>query len=141
MTRKQSPADDRSMQLSSPLAWLVDAAAEAPAPERFLADLGARLIADGVPLAGGPLALAAPHPLIAGRTWLWRADSGEVIEALGFLPGGLATSAGANPPGEAGRRWLAGLAAGPVHETAVAPRPDGPTLAWVGPRSFTAAEA
>ncbi|MGA8448120.1 MAG: adenylate/guanylate cyclase domain-containing protein, partial [Roseiarcus sp.] len=56
------------MQLSSTLAWLVDAAAEAPAPERFLADLGQRLIADGAPLAGGALALAAPHPLIARRT-------------------------------------------------------------------------
>ncbi len=129
------------MQLSSALAWLVDAAAETPSPERFLADLGKLLIADGAPLAGGALVLAAPHPLIAGRAWLWRADSGEVIEALGFSPGGLATSAAASPPGEAGQRWLAGLAAGPVHEDAVAPRPDGPTLSWIGPRPFTAAEA
>ena len=79
------------MQLSSSLAWLVDAAAETPTPERFLADLGSRLIADGAPLAAGALTLTAPHPLIARRTWLWRADGGEVIEALGFLPGGLAT--------------------------------------------------
>jgi class 3 adenylate cyclase len=129
------------MQLSSTLAWLVDAAAEAPAPERFLADLGARLIADGVPLAGGALALAAPHPLIARRSWLWRADSGEVTEALGFMPGGLATSAAPSPPGEAGRRWLAGLAGGRVHEDAVPPRPNGPMLAWIGPRPFTAEEA
>src|SRR5271170_4526584 len=106
------------MQLSSTLAWLVDAAAETPSPERFLADLGTRLIEDGAPLAGGALILAAPHPLIARRTWLWRADSGEVIAALGFLPGGLAPAAG--PPEEAGRGWLAGLAAGPAHEDAVA---------------------
>jgi adenylate cyclase len=26
-------------------------------------------------------------------------------------------------------------------EDAVAPRPDGPTLSWIGPRPFTAAEA
>jgi adenylate cyclase len=140
MTGKQSPADDRSMQLSSALAWLVDAAAETPSPERFLADLGQRLIADGAPLAGGALALAAPHPLIARRAWLWRAESDEVIEALGFLPGGLALPA-ASSPGEAGRRWLAGLEAGPVHEDMVGPKPDGPTLSWIGPRPFTAAEA
>jgi len=127
------------MQLSPTLAWLVDAAAETPSAERFLADLGTRLIEDGAPLAGGALTLAAPHPLIARRTWLWRADSGEVIEALGFLPGGLAPAAG--PPEEAGRGWLAGLAAGPAHEDAVAPRPQGPTLSWIGPRPFTAAEA
>jgi adenylate cyclase len=122
-----------SMQLSSALAWLVDAAAETPAPERFLADLGKQLIADGAPLAGGALTLAAPHPLVARRTWLWRADSGEVIEALGFLPEGVAP---ASPPGEAGRRWLVGLAGGLVHEDAVAPRPYGPTLSWIGPRLF-----
>ena len=64
-----------------------------PAPEGFLANLARRLIEDGAPLAAGALTLGAPHPLIARRSWLWRADSGEVIEALGFLPGGLATSA------------------------------------------------
>ena len=62
-------------------------------------------------------------------------------EALGFLAGALAPAGAANPPGEAGRRWLAGLAAGAAHEDAVAPRPDGPTLSWIGPRPFTAAEA
>ena len=77
------------MQLSSALSWLVDAAGEMPGADRLLAELGARLMADGVPLAGGALTLAVPHPLIARRTWLWRADSGEVIEALGFA-GGLA---------------------------------------------------
>ena len=74
------------MQLASTLAWLVDAAAETPTPELFLANLGQRLIEDGAPLAGGALTLAAPHPLVARRTWLWRAGSGEVIEALGLRP-------------------------------------------------------
>ena len=41
--------------------------------------------------------LAVPHPLIARRTWLWRADSGEVIEALGFAPGTIPRVAGGNP--------------------------------------------
>src|SRR6266851_3856819 len=104
------------MQLSSTLSWLVDAASETAGADRLLAELGARLVADGLPLAGGALSLAVPHPLIARRTWLWRAESGEVIEALGFVAGGfvageLAAGGAASPLGEAGRRWLAGLAA------------------------------
>ena len=70
---------DRRMQLTSTLAWLVDAAGESPGADRLLAELGAHLIKDGLPLAGGALTLAVPHPLIARRTWLWRADGGEVI--------------------------------------------------------------
>lgn len=76
------------MQLSSTLAFLVDAAGEAPGPGRVLAEVGTHLLADGLPLAGGALTLAVPHPLIARRTWLWRAESGEVIEAFGFAAGG-----------------------------------------------------
>src|ERR1700687_1177308 len=85
------------MQLSSTLAWLVDAAAETPGADRLLAEISARLVADGVPLAGGALTLAVPHPLIARRTWLWRADSGEVIEAFGFAAEGLPAAGGAGP--------------------------------------------
>jgi class 3 adenylate cyclase len=135
MTKKASLTDDRSMQLNSTLAWLIDAAAETPTPELFLANLGQRLVQDGAPLAGGALTLASPHPLIARRTWLWRARTGEVIEALGFVAG--AHSGADNPPGEAGRRWLVGLAAGPVHEDAIEPIPNGPSLGWVAPHPFT----
>src|SRR5271166_695812 len=123
------------MQLSLTLSWLVDAAAETQGADRLLAKLGALLIDDGLPLAGGALTLAAPHPLIARRTFLWRAESGEVIEALGFVPAGPA--GGASPPADAGRRWLASLAAGSSHEDAVQPWPDGPRLGWIGPRPFT----
>jgi adenylate cyclase len=129
------------MQLSSTLAWLVDAAAEAASPELFLTNLGERLIKDGAPLSGGALTLASPHPLIARRTWLWRAESGQVIEALGFAAGAHAALDGDRPPGEAGRRWLASLAAGPPHEDAVGPDPNGPRLAWAGPRPFAVDEA
>ena len=62
------------MDLSAPLAWLVDEAGASPGPDRFLAELGGRLLADGLPLAGGALTLAVPHPIIARRTWLWRAN-------------------------------------------------------------------
>jgi adenylate cyclase len=42
------------MQLSSTLSWLVDAAGEAPGADRLLAEVGTRLVADGMPLAGRP---------------------------------------------------------------------------------------
>jgi adenylate cyclase len=129
------------MQLSSTLSWLVDVAGEAPGPNQFLAEVGARLVADGLPLAGGALTLAVPHPLIARRTWLWRAESGEVIEAFGFAAEGFSAAGGESPIGDAGRRWLAGLAAGPAHEDIVGPAPDGPRLGWIGRRPFTESEA
>ncbi|WP_063687641.1 adenylate/guanylate cyclase domain-containing protein [Bradyrhizobium stylosanthis] len=123
------------MQLAPTLAWLVDAAQDCSGADRLLAELGAHLVGDGVPLAAGALTLDVPHPLIAKRTWLWRAESGEVIEALGFAPGGLAP----DPPNDAGRRWLRDIAGGEVHEDAVG-RSDGPLLGWIGPRPFTADE-
>ena len=112
-----SLSHDRRMQLSSTLTWLVDAASASPGADRFLAELGTRLIADNVPLAGGALTLAVPHPIIARRTWLWRAGNGEVIEAVGFAPAGFGGAGGSS--GDAERSWLAGLAGGAVHEDAV----------------------
>ncbi len=123
------------MQLSPTLAWLVDAASDAAGADRLLAELGAHLVADGVKLAAGALTLEVPHPLIAKRTWLWRAESGQVIEALGFAPAGLPPDL----PNDAGRRWLRDIAAGEVHEDIVG-RHDGPLLGWIGPRRFTAGE-
>lgn len=79
------PWHDLSMDLPAPLVWLIDEAAASPDPQSFLAELGSRLLADGLPLAGGALTLATPHPIIAYRTWLWRAETGAVIEALGFV--------------------------------------------------------
>ena len=109
------------MDLPSSLAWLVDEAAASPGPERFLAELGRRLLGDGLPLAGGALTLSVPHPIIARRTWLWRAETGAVIEALAFA---------AAPPVEAGREWLAGL--GPVWEERIGASPESPLLGWAG---------
>jgi adenylate cyclase len=128
------------MELSSALSWLVDAAADSAGADRFLAELGVHLLAGGLPLAGGSLTLDFPHPLIARRTWLWRAGSGEVIEALGFAPGGPAAAPAANTPNDAGRRWLTGIAAGLVHEDTIGSRRDGPLLSWIGPRPFTPSE-
>src|SRR5437868_5942230 len=126
---------DRGMKLGSTLAWLVDAAATSPGADRFLAELGAHLLGDNLPLAGGALTLAVPHPIIARRTWLWRAGNGEVIEAVGFAGFG---GGGANDSaGDAGRRWLAGLANGVVHQDVVGAGPDAPLLGWIGLREFT----
>lgn len=126
------------MQLNATLTWLVDAAGSSPGADRFLAELGAHLTADGLPLAGGALTLAVPHPIIARRTWLWRADNGVVIEAVGFASAGFANAGPKDSAGDAGRRWLAGLASGTVHEDVVSS--DGPVLGWIGPRAFTEAE-
>src|SRR5690349_3950697 len=117
MTGPVPRSHDRRMDLPASLAWLVDEAAASSGPDRFLAELGRRLKADGLPLAGGALTLALPHPIIAHRTWLWRADSGAVIEALGFAGG---------PFSQAGRDWLAEL--GPVQEERIGPAPENPAL-------------
>jgi adenylate cyclase len=128
------------MQLSSTLAWLIDDGAASPDADRFLAELGARLAEEGLPLAGGALTMAAPHPIIARRTWLWRSDTGAVIEALGFAGAALPGAGPSTPPGDAGRAWLAGLGGGPAHEDVVGPGPDAPSLGWIGPRPFSALE-
>jgi class 3 adenylate cyclase len=128
------------MQLSPTLAWLVDAASEAPSADRLLAQLGAHLVADGLPLAGVALTLEIPHPLIARRTWLWRAANGEVIEALGFASGGPLAALAKTSSNGAGRQWLNGIADGAIHEDTVGPKQDGPSLAWIGPRPFSPEE-
>src|SRR5258708_4711952 len=118
------------MDLSAPLAWLVDEAGGSPGADRFLADLGSRLPAAALPLAGAALTPGGPHPTLARRTWLWRAASGTVIEALGF--------AGA-PPDPTGRDWLAEL--GPVEQHAAGWAPDSPVLGWAATRPFSLAES
>jgi len=146
VTKEAPRRHDRAMPLSSTLAWLVDCAAETSGADRLLAELGAHLIRDGLPLAAGALTLDVPHPLIARRTWLWRAENGEVIEALGFAPGGPASLLLPEPVSsksdhDAGRRWLRGIADGEVHEDAIGSKPGAPLLAWIGSRPFTEEQA
>ncbi|MCK3777038.1 adenylate/guanylate cyclase domain-containing protein [Ensifer sesbaniae] len=117
------------MDLSAPLAWLVDEASAVSEPDRFLAQLGHLLVADELPLAGGALTLSVPHPIIARRSWLWRAETGVVIESLGF--------AGAVSD-RAGQDWLAGL--GPVLVQPTGSGTDRATLGWAGTRPFDPAE-
>ena len=75
MTTEVCQPHDRSMQLTPTLPWLVDGRPKRRPRPVFLAELGRRLTDDGLPLAGGALILAAPHPLIARRAWLWRPGS------------------------------------------------------------------
>lgn len=132
--------------LSAPLAWLVDEAGASPSPDRFLATLGGHLLAAGLPLAGGALTLAVPHPIIAKRSWLWRAEGGAVMEALGFAdtPHDTRHDAQYDAPHAARHDrmsgdWLAGL--GPVHIEAIGAARHDPILGWAGTRAFDAAEA
>jgi adenylate cyclase len=108
------------VRLPSALNWLIDEASSVPGPDHFLTRLGTQLISDGLPLAGAALTLAAPHPIIARRAWLWRAETGAVIEALGF------GSLGAAGPeqGNAGRDWLTSLGTGLVYEYVAGPAAD-----------------
>jgi adenylate cyclase len=129
------------MRLTSILDWLVDEACTVGSAGEFLSVLGTKLIADGVPLAGGALALAAPHPIIARRVWLWQAESGAVVEALGF---GALSSTGSDED-YVGRDWLARLGTGMVQEEIVGLQPDGPAstrprLGWALLRPLTKAE-
>jgi class 3 adenylate cyclase len=129
------------MRLPSALAWLVDEAGTVAGADQFLTTLGAQLIADGLPLAGGALTQAAPHPIIARRTWLWRADTGAVIEALGF---GLPSAIGLEQAG-VGLDWLLGLGTTTVHENVAGPSVrsglDAPLLGWAATRPLTEAES
>jgi class 3 adenylate cyclase len=125
------------MDLPVSLAWLVDEACVASSPEQFLAELGGRLLADGLPLAGGALKLSVPHPIIAHRTWLWQSTTGTVIEALGFDDhSGDAIVDGLS--GQTGREWLAAL--GEVCQLTLGYAPDSPLLSWAGERLFLPAE-
>ena len=114
------------MNMPSTFAWLIDEASATPAADRFLSELGSRLIADGLPLAGGALTLSAPHPIIRHRTWLWTARTGAVIEALDFGALGEANAA----PGSAARTWLNGLGSGIIREDAAGRGLDAPRLGW-----------
>jgi adenylate cyclase len=147
------------MRLPAPLAWLVDEASTVRGADQLLAILGAKLVAEGLPIAGGALTLTAAHPIIARHTWLWRAETGAVIEALGFGSPGFGSLGSAKPGGghaqgqeqgqergKVGRGWLAGLGTALVQEDVVGPALDspasaGPVLAWALSRLLAESES
>src|SRR5256885_1605268 len=78
------------MDLPAPLAWLVDEAGASPGPDRFLAELGGRLLADGLPLAGGALTLSVPHPIIPRPRRLGRGGAAARLDGPRSCGGALA---------------------------------------------------
>lgn len=125
-----------SMQLPSALSFLVDDAIGVSGADAFLSQLGARLIEDGLPLRGGALTQAPPHPIIARRTWLWRSDSGNVIEALGIGFTGSIDGEHA----KISRDWLAGLGSVVMQEDVVGDALDCAVVSWAATRPFTESE-
>lgn len=125
------------MQLPSTLSWLVDEASHAKGADQFLTALAACLVTDGLPLAGAALTLSAPHPIIARRTWLWGAETGAVIEAVGF---GMVGEVQANRS-DVGRDWLMRLGSGILQETVIGKTPDDPLIAWAFTRPLTESQA
>ncbi|MET0576543.1 MAG: adenylate/guanylate cyclase domain-containing protein [Mesorhizobium sp.] len=132
----------KAMHQPLALSFLLDEAIGLSGADAFLAALGARLVADGVPLAGGALTQAVPHPIIARRTFLWRAETAAVVEALGL---GVALPADSGQ-GNVGREWLTGLGAGVVREDVVGAATvggvsDAAVLGWATTRALSAPEA
>jgi class 3 adenylate cyclase len=135
------------MQLPAVVTWLIDEAATVGGADQFMAALGAELIASGLPLAGGALTLEAGHPIIARRVWLWRAETGVVIEALGFGSLSLAEPA----KGQVGRDWLSKLGVGLLQDHVVGsgrdrrmpngPASGSPMLSWALLRPLTQDES
>lgn len=125
-----------AMQLPSALSFLVDEAIGVSGADGFVSQLGVRLIEDGLPLCGGALTQAAPHPIISRRTWLWRADTGRVVEALGI---GLGKSNDAEHT-KIGREWLTELGTVFMQEDFVGDTPDGAVIIWATTRPFSEPE-
>ena len=128
-----------SPTLSPTLSWLVDEASASAGLDQFMGELGTRLAKDGVPLAGGALTVSVPDPIIARRTWLWRAATSDVIEALGF---GLVPEAPrAGELDQAGHDWLIGIGSGPILEHSVGSGQNAAALGWIGARPLTQTDA
>lgn len=129
-----------SMRLPSALSFLIDKAIDMPDGDAFLTALAAALLADGVPLIGGALTQSAPHPLIEQRIWLWRADTGRVIEALG-LTGALGPMPANPEPNHIASNWLTGLGSHSIQEDFTAAPAGGAMLTWAANRPFSQAES
>ncbi len=129
-----------SMRLPSALSFLIDKAIDLPDGDAFLTALAAALLADGVPLIGGALTQSAPHPVIDRRIWLWRADSGRVIEALG-LTGALGPVPGNPEPNHIASNWLTSLGSHNIQEDLTAAPAGGAMLTWAANRPFSEAES
>jgi class 3 adenylate cyclase len=71
------------MLLASPVIdWLMREGAGAASPGALLAELCARLVADGLPLAGALLTIASLDPMVARNRLRWRYSDGRVVNEI-----------------------------------------------------------
>lgn len=129
-----------SMRLPSALSFLIDKAIDLPDGDAFLTALASALLADSMPLIGGALTQSAPHPVIEQRIWLWRADTGRVIEALG-LTGALGPMPANPEPNHIASNWLTGLGSHSIQEDFTAAPAGGAMLTWAANRPFSEVES
>ncbi|MEZ5923096.1 MAG: adenylate/guanylate cyclase domain-containing protein [Hyphomicrobiaceae bacterium] len=66
--------------------WLIDGARSAPSPQDVLRELCERLVACEVPIERAAVFVKTLHPMVMGRSFTWRSDTGvKVAEApVGF---------------------------------------------------------
>jgi adenylate cyclase len=75
-------ASPQSLDIGATIAWLVDGARSAPRSQDVLAELCARLVEDGLPLWRVAVFVQTLHPLMIGRSFVWRPGADvEVFEA------------------------------------------------------------
>ncbi|SDP89124.1 Adenylate cyclase, class 3 [Phyllobacterium sp. YR620] len=134
MTGAQCRSIVTGMGMPSSLSFLIDNAIQFQDGAALLKELAAQIAADNISLAGGTLTLSAPHPIIKQRTFLWRADTGEVIEALGL-------AGPADPdPAELARNWLTGIGTH-VQVDLTGGSTDGAILGWAAKQPFSPTES
>ena len=74
----------RPDELASAIAWLADGARSAARSQDVLAELCARLVDCGLPLWRVAVFVRTLHPLLMGRSFVWRPDSEVVVSEAPF---------------------------------------------------------
>ena len=78
------PQPIRPDELASAIAWLADGARSAARSQDVLAELCARLVDCGLPLWRVAVFVRTLHPLLMGRSFVWRPDSEVVVSEAPF---------------------------------------------------------
>jgi adenylate cyclase len=78
------PQPIRQDELASAIAWLADGARSAARSQDVLAELCARLVDCGLPLWRVAVFVRTLHPLLMGRSFVWRPESEVVVSEAPF---------------------------------------------------------
>jgi adenylate cyclase len=78
------PQPIRADELASAIAWLADGARSAARSQDVLAELCARLVDCGLPLWRVAVFVRTLHPLLMGRSFVWRPESEVVVSEAPF---------------------------------------------------------